>query len=200
VALQAARIAKKRIAAERRAWRAAEAAKKEAEKASTKMAREDAKPIKKLERGRDAAGPRESGFSLGNAMQRSKSFAGPSVIGSDIKEKHMKEETPEVETAGFVATKDEIENLALEYWNDVIDFKWDRFTWPDEPINTPQMDSFRLALIRLGDIAAVLGNERMEAIRYIALDRSRSPFTTDERWAAFMAYAPMFLRPVEVTL
>jgi hypothetical protein len=112
----------------------------------------------------------------------------------------MQEETPEVQTAGFVATKDEIENLALEYWNDVIDFKWDRFTWPDEPINTPQMDSFRLALIRLGDIAAVLGNERMEAIRYIALDRFRSPFTTDEQWAAFMAYAPMFLRPVEVTL
>jgi hypothetical protein len=137
----------------------------------------------------------------GSVMPRSDpKFAGPSVIGSDKKEKHMKEETPEVQTAGFVATKDEIENLALEYWNDVIDFKWDRFTWPDEPINTTQRDSFRLALIRLGDIAAVLGNERMEAIRYIALDRFRSPFTTDEQWAAFMAYAPMFLRPVEVTL
>ena len=158
------------------------------------------KAIKKLERRRQKAmaeGDRNLAAECHAAIQK---FAGPSVIGSDKKEKHMKEETPEVQTAGFVATKDEIENLALEYWNDVIDFKWDRFTWPDEPINTPQMDSFRLALIRLGDIAAVLGNERMEAIRYIALDRFRSPFTTDEQWAAFMAYAPMFLRPVEVTL
>jgi hypothetical protein len=28
----------------------------------------------------------------------------------------------------------------------------------------------------------------------------RQHLTTDEQWAAFMAYAPMFLRPVEVTL
>jgi hypothetical protein len=46
---------KKRIAAEPSAWRAAEAAMKEAEKAATKMAKEDAKTIKKLERRRDAA-------------------------------------------------------------------------------------------------------------------------------------------------
>jgi len=112
----------------------------------------------------------------------------------------MKEETPEVQTAGFVATKDEIENLALEYWNDVIDSKWDRFTWPDEPINTPEMDRFHLALMRPADIIAVIGNERMEAMRMIALDRFRGAEMTDETWADFMRYAPMFLRPVEATL
>ena len=112
----------------------------------------------------------------------------------------MKEKTPAVQTSGFAATMAEVETLALGYWADLLDFKWDRFTWPDEPINKPEMDRFHLALMRLADIIAVIGNERMEAMRMTALHRFRGAEMTDETWADFMRYAPMFLRPVEATL
>jgi hypothetical protein len=100
----------------------------------------------------------------------------------------------------FALNMEEVELLTVEYWTDVIDYKWDRFSYPHEPISTNESESLRRALTRLDDIAAVIGDKHMDSLRKIALERFRSPFTTDEQWAAFMAYAPMFLRPVEVTL
>lgn len=88
---------------------------------------------------------------------------------------------------GFLLDRSELEILAVHYFAVSLEIAYDQFADPGEPVPTSEWYEDRIASQRLDDIAAVLGDEKMNELtkRAQADFRKRNPKITDEDWADF---------------
>jgi len=88
---------------------------------------------------------------------------------------------------GFLLDRSELEILAVHYFILSLEYDYDQFAFPGEPIPSSEWYEDRVAYQRLCDISAVLGSDEMNRLSAVAQAdfRKRYPKITDQNWADF---------------
>jgi hypothetical protein len=104
----------------------------------------------------------------------------------EMTEQEAKEIFLKSKPAVFTPDADELEVLALHYFEVRLGFEYEQFAYPDDIPGSSEMRVYERSIPRLDAIATILGDEKMELLRQTAETSFKATLGYDN-WAAFAA-------------